>query len=151
MSDLAPDDWSQAKIDKLSSKVGSGVTPRGGSKAYSTSGVKFIRSQNVHFTGLKLSDVVYISQDIHESMSGSQLQDNDVLLNITGASIGRCTFVPNGFGEANVNQHVCIIRPNEKIESAYLSQWFSSDDGQNAIMTYQAGGNSGGMGCGYTV
>lgn len=145
MSEFVPEGWSQAKVGSLSLKVGSGVTPRGGSKAYSTSGVKFIRSQNVHFTGLKLNDVVYISQDIHDSMLGSQLQDNDVLLNITGASIGRCTFVPNSFGAANVNQHVCIIRPNEKIKSAYLSQWFSSDSGQNAIMRYQAGGNREGL------
>ncbi|WP_375322325.1 restriction endonuclease subunit S [Aliivibrio logei] len=145
MSEFVPEGWSQAKVGSLSLKVGSGVTPRGGSKAYFTSGVKFIRSQNVHFTGLKLNDVVYISQDIHDSMLGSQLQDNDVLLNITGASIGRCTFVPNSFGAANVNQHVCIIRPNEKIKSAYLSQWFSSDSGQNAIMRYQAGGNREGL------
>lgn len=92
-----------------------------------------------------MSDVVYVSQEIHESMSGSQLKELDVLLNITGASIGRCTFVPKGFGEANVNQHVCIIRPNEKVDSVYLSQWLASDFGQNEIMKNQAGGNREGL------
>ncbi|MCD9468942.1 restriction endonuclease subunit S [Photobacterium iliopiscarium] len=78
-------------------------------------------------------------------MSGSQLKELDVLLNITGASIGRCTFVPKDFGEANVNQHVCIIRPNEKVDSVYLSQWLASDFGQNEIMKNQAGGNREGL------
>tara|TARA_R110002051_G_scaffold95821_2_gene165872 strand:+ start:29742 stop:30824 length:1083 start_codon:yes stop_codon:yes gene_type:complete len=71
--------------------------------------------------------------------------ENDVLLNITGASIGRCTYVPPGFGEANINQHVCILRPNDKIESRYLSYWLSSSFGQDAINIYQAGGNREGL------
>ena len=145
MSDQTPTGWQELKIEKLSSKVGSGVTPRGGASVYTANGIKFIRSQNVHFSGLKLSDVVYVSQEIHESMSGSQLKELDVLLNITGASIGRCTFVPKDFGEANVNQHVCIIRPNEKVDSVYLSQWLASDFGQNEIMKNQAGGNREGL------
>lgn len=145
MSDLVPDGWTETKIGNLSTKVGSGVTPRGGSKAYSPTGVTFIRSQNVHYSGLKLNDVVFISEEIHSSMSSSQLSDGDVLLNITGASIGRCTFVPEGFGDANVNQHVCIIRPNEKVTTRYLSQWFSSDYGKDSIELYQAGGNREGL------
>lgn len=145
MSNQIPTGWQELKIEKLSSKVGSGVTPRGGASVYTANGIKFIRSQNVHFSGLKLSDVVYVSQEIHESMSGSQLKELDVLLNITGASIGRCTFVPKDFGEANVNQHVCIIRPNEKVDSVYLSQWLASDFGQNEIMKNQAGGNREGL------
>jgi type I restriction enzyme S subunit len=132
-------------VDKLATKVGSGVTPKGGSSVYQKSGVKLIRSQNVHFSGLSLDDVAYISPEIHESMSGSKVLEGDVLLNITGASIGRCTYVPDGFGEANVNQHVCIIRPKRDILSRYLAQWLSSDFGQHSISIFQAGGNREGL------
>lgn len=145
MSNKVPEGWFIETIANISSKVGSGITPTGGSKVYSSSGVKFIRSQNVHFSGLSLNDLAYISPDIHSSMSGSKLKDGDVLLNITGASIGRCSFVPEDFGEANVNQHVCIIRPNEKVSTQFLAQWLASDFGQHAIAIYQAGGNREGL------
>lgn len=140
-----PEGWGWKKIGEIASKVGSGITPKGGSKVYQTSGVKFIRSQNIHFSGLKLDDIAYISDEINESMSSSQISDGDVLLNITGASIGRCTYVPHSFGAGNVNQHVCIVRPRISVDSKYLSSWLASDYGQNAIFTFQAGGNREGL------
>jgi type I restriction enzyme S subunit len=54
--------------------------------------------------------VALISRIIHERMSGTHVQQQDVLLNITGASIGRCALVPAEFVEGNVSQHVAIIR-----------------------------------------
>lgn len=140
-----PKSWEVNTIGDISSKVGSGVTPRGGSSVYLERGVKFLRSQNVHFNGLKLDDVAYISNEIHESMSATKLEEMDVLLNITGASIGRCTFVPKGFGPGNVNQHVCIIRTKDVVNSVYLSYWLSSHFGQNQIDRLQAGGNREGL------
>lgn len=140
-----PKTWEVRTIGEISKKVGSGVTPRGGSSVYLDKGVKFLRSQNIHFNGLKLDDVAHISIEIHESMSATKLQEMDVLLNITGASIGRCTFVPKGFGEGNVNQHVCIIRTKDVVNSVYLSYWLSSDFGQNQIDRLQAGGNREGL------
>ncbi len=38
------------------------------------------------------------------------VKPNDLLLNITGGSIGRCALIPNDFITGNVNQHVLIIR-----------------------------------------
>ena len=57
-----------------------------------------------------LDNVAYITEEIHSSMKGSQVEKNDVLINVTGGSIGRCyTYFLEE--EANVNQHVTIIRP----------------------------------------
>jgi type I restriction enzyme S subunit len=145
MSEGIPEGWRIASIGDISIKVGSGITPRGGSKVYTSYGVKFIRSQNVRFEGLTVDDIAFIPYEIHESMSSTKLKEGDILLNITGASIGRCTFVPKGFGEGNVNQHVCIIRPTPNTDTKYVSKWLSSDKGQNAIFTYQAGGNREGL------
>ena len=140
-----PNSWKIKTIGELTSKVGSGVTPRGGSSVYQKQGIIFIRSQNVHFDGLKLDDIAFISRKIHDGMMGSKVCSGDVLLNITGASIGRCTVVPDSFPESNVNQHVCIIRPTNLLHNNFLSMWLSSDYGQSQIMKFQAGGNREGL------
>lgn len=95
-------------------KVGSGVTPRGGAEVYQDEGIIFLRSQNIHNDGLRLDNVSYISEEINADMKGSEVQFNDVLINVTGASIGRC-FVFDKTEAANVNQHVCIVRPIQSI------------------------------------
>jgi len=141
-----PEHWEVKKLKMLVSKVGSGVTPRGGSSVYLSIGIPLIRSQNVHFDGLKLDDVAFISEEVDEEMSNSRIQDGDVLLNITGASIGRCYFVPDGFGRGNVNQHVCIIRPNiNEVSTVYLSLLLRSEIGQLQIRLQQTGANREGL------
>ena len=141
-----PEYWEVKKLKMLVSKVGSGVTPRGGSSVYLSIGIPLIRSQNVHFDGLKLDDVAFISEEVDEEMSNSRIQDGDVLLNITGASIGRCYFVPDGFGRGNVNQHVCIIRPNiNEVSTVYLSLLLRSEIGQLQIRLQQTGANREGL------
>ena len=135
----------EATIGDIATKVGSGITPRGGSDTYESEGVTFIRSQNVLKMRLSLGDAVKIPQHIHASMSGTRVQPNDVLLNITGASIGRSAVVPDGTGEANVNQHVCIIRTKEICDPLFLCGWLNSESGQIAINSSQAGGNRQGL------
>ena len=134
-----PADWQVARLGDMATYVGSGVTPRGGRSAYQDSGVKFIRSQNVHFDGLKLDDVAYISTDTDEAMRRSRVLSGDVLLNITGASIGRCTVAPSELGRANVNQHVCIIRPHECANPNFISEWLGTPQSQREIDEVQIG------------
>ena len=121
-----PEHWEVWRLGYLAKKFGSGITPRGGATVYEESGVPFLRSQNVHFGGLRMEDVARISPRLHGELSSSHVKPGDVLLNITGASIGRACSVPDDFVEANVNQHVCIIRPNRSylipnLLAAYLS------------------------------
>ncbi len=139
-----PKQWNLIQIRHLNTKVGSGVTPKGGAEVYTEEGAIFIRSQNVHFDGLRLDDVVRIDFDTHEKMSGSKVYFKDVLLNITGASIGRCCVV-NISEEMNVNQHVCIIRPTQKILPEYLNLVLQSNVGQAQIKLGTTGGNREGL------
>ena len=55
-----PADWEVVRLGDGVVHVGSGVTPRGGKSVYTPSGITFLRSQNVHFDGLRLEDVVRI-------------------------------------------------------------------------------------------
>jgi type I restriction enzyme S subunit len=134
-----PEGWKPVKLKFLTSKIGSGVTPRGGSEVYQETGVPLLRSQNIYSDRLRLDEVAYISQEIHDSMNSSKVQHNDVLLNITGASIGRCYYVTEELGEANVNQHVCIIRPNERIKTIFLFNVLASTIGQFQVLNSQNG------------
>ncbi|TMS95112.1 restriction endonuclease subunit S [Pseudoalteromonas sp. S201] len=105
-----PKGWAFVRLGQIANKIGSGSTPRGGRKVYVNEGIPFLRSQNVWNDGLRLDGVACIPAEVHERMSGTAVAANDVLLNITGASLGRCALVPADFGEANVSQHVTIIR-----------------------------------------
>jgi len=139
-----PKHWEVIKLSFLTSKIGSGSTPTGGANVYVHEGVKFLRSQNVYFEGLNLNDVAFITETIDEEMKGTRVKPGDVLLNITGGSIGRCYYVDESLGRANVNQHVSIIRPT-KIETIYLKYSLQSDLGQNQIALLQTGGNREGL------
>ena len=134
------------KLKYCVNKVGSGVTPSGGATAYSTYGITFLRSQNIYNDRLELNDVAYISQTIHDSMRGTKVKPGDVLLNITGGSLGRCYFAPDDLGEANVNQHVAIIRPNKKfVTTAFLHLLLISELGNKQIWEEQTGSGREGL------
>jgi len=124
-----PKGWEWCRLIELCEKTGSGSTPSGGKTAYSSTGIPFLRSQNVHDAGLVLDDVAFISTDIHARMEGTTVYPDDLLLNITGGSIGRCAVVSDEIEEANVNQHVAIIRPvirsaNKFLHALILSPYF---------------------------
>ena len=136
---MIPADWEVVRLGEYVTHVGSGVTPRGGKSVYTGSGITFLRSQNVHFDGLRLDVVVYIPQEIDDAMQRSRVEPDDVLLNITGASIGRCTTAPVDIGPANVNQHVCIIRTTEALNPRFLSKWLSTPRSQKEIDDIQTG------------
>jgi type I restriction enzyme S subunit len=135
-----PAHWDVKRLKWFVRQIGSGKTPKGGAQIYSESGIIFLRSQNIHFEGLRLEDVVYIDEHIDEEMASTRVQPRDVLLNITGASLGRCSLVPGGFPKANVNQHVCIIRPDATlIDSSFLQAAIASESVQSQIFSSENG------------
>ncbi|MFM6001932.1 MAG: restriction endonuclease subunit S, partial [Sphaerospermopsis kisseleviana] len=135
-----PKHWEVKRLKFLVTKIGSGKTPKGGSEVYINSGIMLIRSQNVYDDGLRLDDVVYIDDDIDNIQANSRVFPNDILLNITGASIGRTSLIPPNVGKANVNQHVCIFRPKLKeIFPQYLHLLFCSQQGKEQIFSCENG------------
>jgi len=140
-----PNNWEWVRLGDLMSKVGAGSTPSGGRNIYEPSGVKFIRSQNVYNEGLRLDDVVYINESIHKQKQNSKVVGNDLLLNITGASIGRCAIVPDDFDEANINQHVLILRLINFKLLKYVHLAITSQFVFRQIMGAQVGGTKEGL------
>ena len=122
-----PSNWAWATIEEICSKIGSGSTPRGSN--YAVEGIPFFRSQNVYNDRLVYDDIKYISDETHQKMKGTEVLANDLLLNITGGSLGRCAVVPADFNRGNVSQHVCIMRPilvePEYFHALILSSYFA--------------------------
>ncbi len=143
---VIPEDWEQTTIGEIATKVGSGITPRGGSSKYKEYGRPFVRSQNIGWGRLLLGDIAYIDDETHSTFSATELKENDVLLNITGASIGRSALANQKLIGGNVNQHVCIIRskPNDANPS-FINYLLLSSLGQRQIDSFQAGGNREGL------
>lgn len=140
-----PNGWIWTRLGEICIKIGSGSTPRGGKEVYKSEGVKFIRSQNVYDDGLEYSNMAFIDVTTHKRMEGTKVFPNDILLNITGGSIGRCVLIPQDFDEANVNQHVTIVRTVSAVEREFIHQMMISPYFQDYIMAAQTGGNREGL------
>ena len=128
-----PNTWRWARLAELTTKIGSGSTPRGGKGVYVSEGIPFIRSQNVYFEGFEKDGLVNITDDAARALNGVELFANDVLLNITGASIGRACIVPDALVGGRVSQHVAIIRSSAGLEPRFLLGFLRTPAIQNWI------------------
>ena len=81
-------EWEEKKLAEVAEKINSGKTPLGGEAIYTAKGILFIRSQNVNNDRLELENSVFIPEEINREMKNSIVHANDILLNITGASLG---------------------------------------------------------------
>lgn len=117
---LAPKGWQPTTLKELTTKIGSGATPRGGSEVYVEEGVALIRSQNVYDSEFVWNGLARLTDEAANQLANVTVQADDVLLNITGASILRTCVVPNEVLPARVNQHVAIIRAREGVPARYL-------------------------------
>ena len=129
----------------LTTKVGSGSTPKGGNAVYTSAGHCFVRSQNVGMGYLILDEIAHINDVIHQKHKATELKEDDVLLNITGASIGRTAIATKEIEGGNVNQHVCIIRANSKVNPKFLCNYIQTKKIQNYIQSLQTGGSREGL------
>ena len=140
-----PRNWAWTRVGEICLQTGSGSTPRGGKSAYVDEGILFLRSQNIYDDGLRLSDVAYIPDETHQKMARTAVRADDLLLNITGGSIGRCALVPSEFDTANVSQHVSIVRCGLAGYHSYLHVVIQSPYFQKFIFDEQNGAGREGL------
>jgi type I restriction enzyme S subunit len=138
-------EWERKRLGEVTIKINSGKTPLGGESVYTDEGVIFIRSQNINNERLELENSVFISAEINQTMQNSVVLANDILLNITGASLGRSCVVPDGFTIGNVNQHVCIIRVQKEYNPRFIQPFLSSNKGQSILQSLQTGSGREGL------
>lgn len=139
LSEEFPGMWNIVKIRDFTSKVGSGATPRGGQKSYKPTGIPLIRSMNIYIEGFRKKGLAFIDEKQASALDNAKVKAKDVLLNITGASIGRVNMAPEEMDGARVNQHVCILRPVKMVMPEFLYMFLASPIMQEFIMQAQYG------------
>ncbi len=130
------------RLEDISTKIGSGATPRGGQGSYKQSGISLIRSQNVHDNLFLKKGLAYIDDKQAKKLDNVTVEKNDILFNITGASVARCCIVEEKYLPARVNQHVSIIRLNEKALPKYVQLTLISSEFKNKFLDIGDGGTS---------
>jgi type I restriction enzyme S subunit len=135
-----PGDWKVLSLKDVTSKIGSGSTPRGGASVYVKEGASFIRSQNVLDHGFSSDGLVRINEEAAYSLRGVEVRKGDVLINITGDSILRTCIVPDEVLPAHVSQHVAILRSNGLIEPQVLQKWLSLEVMKDFMLGHSSGG-----------
>jgi type I restriction enzyme, S subunit len=127
--------WITKPLREVTNKIGSGATPLGGHASYKSEGIKLIRSMNVHDARFKPDNLASIDEVQAEALSHVAVEEGDVLLNITGASIARCCRAPKECLPARVNQHVAIIRPRpDTLDSDFLAYLLISKQYKDALL-----------------
>lgn len=137
-------EWDNVKLGDVCSKIGSGATPRGGSKVYLEHGpFALVRSQNVYNDHFAKAGLAYITAEHADGLSNVELQPLDVLLNITGDSVARCCMVDESILPARVNQHVAIVRPDaDKLDPVFLRYYLVSPGMQQQMLSWAAAGGT---------
>lgn len=113
--------WETRRLADLTTKIGSGATPRGGKGVYQDEGTSFVRSQNVYDLRFDHDGLAHISDQAADSLKGVTIESADVLVNITGESVTRTCIVDDDVLPARVSQHVAIVRAEpQSLDPVYL-------------------------------
>ena len=135
--------WGKVICKDITSKIGSGATPKGGNSSYKEKGISLIRSMNVYNNKFIKKDLAFIDDEQAQKLNNVIVEEDDVLLNITGASVARCCIIPNEFIPARVNQHVAIIRSkSEKILPVFLLHQFINENYQRLLWNISTSGGA---------
>lgn len=126
--------WEEKTLGEICSKIGSGATPKGGKKVYIEKGVSLVRSMNVRHGFFDYTELAHINDEAASKLNGVTLNKDDILFNITGASIARCCVLPEDVLPARVNQHVCILRIKEGAIPQFLCYCLISKKHQKELL-----------------
>lgn len=138
-----PAGWSMEKLKNICEKIGSGSTPTGGKGSYFKIGISLIRSTNVFDYNFSYDDLAFIDIKQADKLKNVEVKENDILFNITGVSVARCSMVPKNILPARVNQHVMIIRPFSHLNISFLLLLnLCSSDSKNALLGISQSGST---------
>ena len=136
-----PQGWAVWKLREITTKIGSGATPRGGKDSYKAEGIPLIRSLNIYDYSFQFDDLAFIDEHQAAGLDNVIVEEADILLNITGASVARCALAPFHLLPARVNQHVAIVRADPaKASPFYILDAINSDNRKSQLLALAQGG-----------
>ena len=128
--------WTKHKLIEITTKIGSGATPKGGQKSYKKSGTPLVRSLNVYDREFRSENLAFIDDEQASKLNNVIVERGDIFLNITGASVARCCAAPDQLGSARVNQHVAIIRPIQNyVSPSFLEYCLTSPAVKTSLLS----------------
>ena len=140
-----PENWKWVTLGNITTKITSGSTPTGGRKSnvYVKRGFPLFREQNIYDDGIHQAGMVFITEELLNTRQNSTVFAKDILLNITGGSIGRCALVPDNFDRGSINQHILIIRTVDPEIRFYIHMFICSPYVQSFIKNKAVGDKDG--------
>ena len=132
-----PKGWVVKKGIEITSKITKGQSPKWQGFEYQNEGILFVTSENIRDGYIDVSEPKYLPLEFNNKIKNSQLAKGDVLINIVGASIGRCAIFDLDVECANTNQAVCVFRPNDENDSAFLSYYLQDETTQKRLFRTQ--------------
>ena len=122
-----PEHWEVARVKQCSNKISKGTTPSTEGRSILDDGpVRYIKAENIQDGFITDSPAHFIDEKTNRLIQRSQLQVNDALFVIAGATLGKVAIVNEAQTPSNTNQAVAFVRPNSKVIPQYLAIWLTS-------------------------
>lgn len=132
-----PVGWEVKRGTEITTKITKGQSPKWQGFDYQQEGILFVTSENIQNGYIDISKPKYLPLEFNNKIRNSQLEKGDILINIVGASIGRCAIFNIDIECANINQAVCVFRPDAENDSMFLSLYLQSETTQNRLFRTQ--------------
>ncbi|HWR03798.1 MAG TPA: hypothetical protein VN419_07240 [Humidesulfovibrio sp.] len=127
-----PEHWEVVPVKWLTTHITSG--PRGWSDLTGDEGAAFFQSQHIGSAmDVALIDPKRLIPPTDTDSERARLQADDVVLCITGGRTGAVAHIPEQLEEAYINQHVCLLRPQEDVLGRFLAYGLFSTGAQRQL------------------
>lgn len=141
---VIPGGWDVTSLGNLSEFITSGS--RGWASYYSDRGALFVRSQNVRDGQLDFTDRQFVNPPKGSEGNRTRLKRSDLLITITGNSVGNIALVEQDLGEAYISQHVGLVRLSEPERGTYICRFLAPGSvGNEQIFASQSGQSKPGL------
>jgi type I restriction enzyme S subunit len=140
-----PKEWEIATLEAVSATVTSGS--RDWARFYADSGALFVRIGNLtrEHINFRFDSTIYVRPPRNADGQRTRLESGDILISIT-ADLGIVGVVPDGMGEAYINQHVALVRPSlSAVNPRFVGHYLASPVAQAYISKLNDAGAKAGL------
>lgn len=140
-----PKEWDVVTLKAMSKTVTSGS--RDWARFYADSGALFVRIGNLtrEHINFRYESTMYVRPPRNADGQRTRLESGDILISIT-ADLGIVGVVPDGLGEAYINQHIALVRPDlEAVNSRFVGHYLAGPIAQTYISKLNDAGAKAGL------
>lgn len=140
-----PEEWEVVRFKNIAHLITSGS--RGWAQYYSDIGPLFLRIGNLtrDHINLRLDNLIHVNMPKNAEGTRALATEGDILISIT-ADLGVIGIIPQGFGEAYVNQHIALVKVNfTHFNPRWIAHFLSSKVGQRELQKMNDSGSKAGL------